>query len=232
MRNQCVLIPTFNNAATLREVLEGVFAYELPVVVVNDGSTDGTDAVLKRFPAVERIDFPVNRGKGYALEAGFQAALRHGWKRAVVIDSDLQHDPAEIGLFLDAACSRPNALIIGRRDMKKAGAPLRNRFGLTMSNFYFWFLAAAHLPDTQSGFRSYPLASVLDLHCAPSRFEYEFSLLVSAALAGIECVSIPITVTYDPERYVTHFRPVVDFVRIFTAGLSYLRTPFSGKKGR
>jgi hypothetical protein len=92
-----------------------------------------------------------------------------------------------------------------------------------MSNLYFRILSGVWLPDTQSGYRSYPVAEVLALGCAPSRFEFEFVVLIAAARAGIPLVPVPISVTYEREIYVTHFRPVKDFLRIFRAGLKAFR---------
>ena len=223
MTTTCVLIPTYNNAGSLAEVVAGAEAHGLPLIVVNDGSTDRTREILKDFPALQVVDFPENRGKGFALDAGFKAARARGFTRAITLDSDLQHDPAEIADFLDAARARPDALYMGIRDMKAAGAPRANRFGFVMSNFYFRVLTRTRLPDTQCGFRSYPVEAVLDLGCPPSRFEYEFVVLIVAARAGIPILPVPIRVRYDPARYVTHFRPVTDFVKIFNAGLRYLR---------
>jgi glycosyltransferase involved in cell wall biosynthesis len=208
---------------TLPDVLTGALRLELPILVVNDGSTDGTGEVLKRFPTCEVVDLTPNRGKGFALVTGFEVVRERGYRRAVTLDSDLQHDPADIPLFLESEKDDPRALLVGARDMKAAGAPRANRFGFFMSNLYFRVLSGSTLPDTQSGFRSYPVREVLALDCPPSRFEYEFVVLVAAARAGIPLVPVPISVRYEPATYVSHFRPVTDFMRIFRAGLKAFR---------
>ncbi|HNR98773.1 MAG TPA: glycosyltransferase family 2 protein [Planctomycetota bacterium] len=223
MAETCIVIPTYNNARTLAEVVRGAAVHGRPIIVVIDGATDDTRGVLAEFPGIDVIDFAVNRGKGFALQAGFRAAAGRGWARAVTIDSDLQHDPAEIPKFLAAAASEPRALVVGVRDMKAAGAPRANRAGFALSNLYLRLLSGARVCDSQSGFRSYPVAEVLDLACAPSRFEYEFVVLAAAARRGIPIVEVPIAVRYDPAIYVTHFRKYRDFMRIFRAGLALRR---------
>jgi glycosyltransferase involved in cell wall biosynthesis len=219
----CIVIPTYNNAATLAPVIEGSLAHGLPVIVVNDGSTDATGAVLEHFRECQAIRHEGNKGKGFALLTGFEAATRRGMRRAITIDSDLQHDPAEIPRFLAEEREHPDALMVGARDIKAAGAPRANRFGNAMSNCYFRLLSGARLPDTQSGFRSYPIAETLALGCPPSRFEFEFVILVAAARAGIPLRTVSISVRYERKIYVSHFRPLTDFVRIFRAGLRGVR---------
>jgi len=230
----CIIIPTYNNLRTLPAVISGSLAHGLPVFVVNDGSTDGTREELAKWSRCRVIDLTPNRGKGYALLAGLRAAHEAGFRRAVTIDSDLQHDPAEIPRFLERAKDSPRALLVGSRGaLRKAGAPVANRFGNAASNAFFYLLSGVWLPDTQSGYRSYPVAETLELGCPASRFEFEFVVLVAAARAGIPLVPVPIGVRYEREAYVTHFRPVKDFMRIFRAGLKALRIrpPSRGRGG-
>ena len=224
MSGTCIIIPTYNNLRTLPAVLSGCLEHGLPVFVVNDGSTDGTREELRKWPQCRVIDLSPNRGKGYALLAGLRAAREAGFSRAITIDSDLQHDPAEIPLFLERAETFPRALLVGSRGrLQEAGAPVANRFGNAASNVFFHLLTGVRLPDTQSGYRSYPIAETLALECPPSRFEFEFVVLVAAARAGIPLVPVPISVRYEKDAYVTHFQPVRDFMRIFGAGLKALR---------
>jgi glycosyltransferase involved in cell wall biosynthesis len=220
----CLIIPTYNNARTLPEVLAGALSHDLPVIVVNDGATDNTARVLPRYPACQVVNLSPNQGKGFALAAGFEAARDRGLERAITLDSDMQHDPAEVPRFLEAARRSPDALLVGARQLKAAGAPFANRFGNAMSNCYFRLLSGVSLPDTQSGYRSYPVGKVLALNCPPSRFEYELVVLIVAARSGIPLRPVPISVRYEKRSYVTHFRPVTDFMRIFRAGLrAYFR---------
>ncbi len=223
MTATCLVIPTYNNAKTLPDVLCRCLQHELPVIVINDGSTDETPRILKQFSSCQIIDLAPNRGKGFALLAGLEAAREQGYGRVITIDSDLQHDPAEIPRFLAAEQEQPAALLVGSRQLRSSGAPRANRFANAMSNCYFRVLSGVWLPDTQSGYRSYPVEAVVGLGCAPSRFEYEFVVLIAAARAGIPLLPVPISVRYEQDIYVTHFRPVKDFLRIFKAGLRAFR---------
>ena len=96
----CVLMPTYNNAGTLRKVILGVLEYTTDVIVVNDGSTDATADILKEFPQVRQVHFPKNEGKGAALRAGFKEARKQGFTYAITIDSDGQHYPEDLPIFL------------------------------------------------------------------------------------------------------------------------------------
>ncbi len=223
MPDTCIIVPTYNNARTIAEVVRGAVVHDLPVLVVIDGATDGSREAVRAFDGIECIDFAVNRGKGFALLAGFEAAHAHGFARAITIDSDLQHDPRDVPRFVRAAEEDPRAIVVGVRDMKAAGAPRANRLGRALSNLYLRVLTGARVRDSQSGFRSYPLPEVLALRCTPSRFEYEFVVLVAAARAGIPIAHVPISVRYERAIYVTHFRKGRDFLRIFRAGLAMLR---------
>src|SRR5690606_30845565 len=91
--NACVIIPTYNNAKTLSRVLDGVLAYTSHIIVVNDGSTDGTDQILSGYSTVIRIDLPYNQGKGNALRVGFREALARQVDYVITLDSDGQHFP-------------------------------------------------------------------------------------------------------------------------------------------
>ena len=119
----CVVIPVFNHGLTVQRVVRG--AKEMyPVIVVNDGSTDDTPAVLAGEGGITVVTLPQNRGKGTALRAGFDRAAEMGFTHAITIDADGQHATKELELFATACRQRPDAFIIGVRDLKRAGAPL------------------------------------------------------------------------------------------------------------
>lgn len=211
----CVLIPTYNNAASLEKVLQGVLDYCEDPIVVDDGSTDGTQEVLEAFSQVRTIHFPENRGKGKALRKGFEHAREVGFERAITIDADGQHDPTDLPRFLDELEEDPDALIVGARNMEQEGVPGGSSFGNRFSNFWFRVETGIRLPDTQSGFRLYPLRPLERLRFFTSKYEFEVEVLVKAAWSGIPVKSVPVTVHYAPkEERVSHFRPFWDFARI------------------
>lgn len=214
----CAIIPTYNNAGTLREVVEGVRQYCEQVLVVNDGSTDDTSEVLKTLPKdVDVVTFAKNRGKGAALVAGFRRAKEMGFTHAITIDADGQHFPDDIPVFIHhlSPLTPDTGIIVGARNLTEENMPRQNTFANKFSNFWFRVQTGINLPDTQSGFRLYTLNALKGLSLITSRYESELELLVFAAWAGVKITSVPVRVYYPPaEERVSHFRPVYDFVRI------------------
>ncbi|MDR0766734.1 MAG: glycosyltransferase family 2 protein [Odoribacteraceae bacterium] len=214
--NACVLVPTYNNARFLSAVLDDIERYTSAIIVVNDGSTDDTAAVLTRYTRlVAVVDCPVNRGKGCALSKGFDKAVALGYSRVITMDSDGQHVADDLPRFLDALEATPGAMIVGSRCLKQEHVPAENVFANRFSNFWFTIETGRRLPDTQTGFRLYPLEEMKGDRPFSSRYEAELELLVRAAWRAIPLVPIPVHARYLPagER-VTHFRSGMDFVRL------------------
>ena len=213
-RNLCVIIPTYNNHKTLRRVIDGVLNYTQDIIVVNDGSTDTTKEILAGYSQFTQIHVARNQGKGNALREGFAKAKALGFDYAITIDSDGQHFPDDIPVFLDALDnSDKKVLLIGSRNMEQDGVPKKSSFGNKFSNFWFWFETGITLEDTQSGYRLYPLQS-LPKHFFTKKFEFEIEVIVRTAWNGVAVKNIPINILYDPNERVTHFRPFKDFTRI------------------
>lgn len=217
-RYRCaVVIPTYNNSSSLAQVVESVLRWAEDVIVVDDGSNDSTVDVLRSFAErIDRVGYAPNRGKGYALRRGFERARERGFERVVTIDSDGQHFADDLPLFANAMAERPDAMLIGSRTFSDENMPSGNRFANRFSNFWFAVQTLHSLPDTQTGYRLYPL-SRLGRRFRPltRRYESELEMLVRAAWRGVELIPISIRVYYAPEgERVTHFRPGCDFMRI------------------
>jgi len=211
----CVLVPTFNNAKTLGPLLRDLQQYHPKIIVVNDGSTDNTEEVLSLFPEISVLSYSPNRGKGYALRQGFRSAREQGFEYAISIDSDGQHDAADLPRFLEKLEEVPGALIIGARNMEQSSVPAKSSFGHRFSNFWYRVETGIILPDTQSGYRCYPVARLQNMFFFTNRFEFEIEVIVRASWKGIPVLSVPVHVYYaPPEERVSHFRPVTDFTRI------------------
>jgi len=211
----CVLIPTYNNAASIAEVINGVLEYTSNIVIVNDGSTDKTAAILEEYPDLLVVKHPKNMGKGMALRTGFKAAFEKGYKYAISIDSDGQHYPDDLHLFIDEIEQHPNAIIIGARNMDQPNVPGKSTFGNRASSFWFWVVTGIKLSDTQSGYRLYPLSPINSIHFITRKYEFEIEVMVRSFWNGVDVRSIPIKVFYPPaEERVTHFRPFKDVTRI------------------
>ena len=212
----CVLVPTYNNAGTLPRVLERILELTQNIIVVNDGSSDGTAEILSRYPEIHQVHLPVNKGKGNALQTGFSAALKLGYDFGITIDSDGQHFPEDIPVFLDALQkeSTRNVLFIGSRNMEQYDVPGSSSFGNKFSNFWFWFETGIWLTDTQCGYRLYPLREIEKLKLYTPKFEFEIEVIVKAAWKGTLVKNIPVKISYEKMERVSHFRKGPDFARI------------------
>ncbi len=211
----CVLLPTYNNAGTLAQVIDDVLQYTENIIIVNDGATDSTPGVLSAYPQLRVISYKPNRGKGYALRTGLRAAADAGYEYAISVDSDGQHYASDLPVFLEEIRQTPGALLVGARNMKVENVPAKSSFGNRFSNFWFWFNTHIALPDTQSGYRLYPVQRIGRKRYFTHKYEFEIEVLVRAAWSGVVMRAVPVSVYYPPaDERVTHFRPFKDFFRI------------------
>ncbi|GGX25016.1 DUF2062 domain-containing protein [Aquimarina muelleri] len=212
----CVIIPTYNNCKTLARVIDGVLLYTTNIIVVNDGATDATLEILKKYPQIQQIHLSKNKGKGNALRIGLAHAQKHNFKYAITIDSDGQHFSEDIPVFITALekAENKNILLIGARNMNQESVPKKSSFGNKFSNFWFWVETGIKLKDTQSGYRLYPLEELAKLNFYTSKFEFEIEVIVKAAWNDIIVKNVPVKVLYDETERVSHFRPFKDFTRI------------------
>ena len=213
--NVVVVIPTYNNHKTIGQVIADVRQYANNVIVVNDGSTDGTAEILDGIGGIEVITHPQNCGKGTAHKNGLCRAKTAGFRYAITIDSDGQHFAKDIPSFVQEIEQNPDTLLVGSRNIQADNMPGKNTFANKFSNFWFRLQTGINLPDTQTGYRLYPLHQLPNLGLLTSRYEAELELLVGSAWRGTHLVPIAVNVFYPKaEERVTHFRPFWDFLRI------------------
>lgn len=215
----CAVIPTYQNAKTLLKVVADVHRVVDTVFVVDDGSNDGTAALLDKATGNERpekvLTHPKNCGKGAALKTGLTYVRQQGFRYAVTVDADGQHRADDIPALLKAVEEEPDALAIGSRGLQHENMPAKSTFANRFSNFWFALQTLQRLPDTQSGLRVYPLRCLHGLRWMSARYEAELTLLVFSAWAGVKLLPVPVSVYYPPrDQRVTHFRPGRDFTRI------------------
>lgn len=215
----CAVIPTYQNAKTLLKVVADVHRVVDTVFVVDDGSNDGTAALLDKATGNERpekvLTHAKNQGKGAALKTGLTFARQQGFRYAVTVDADGQHRADDIPALLQAVEEEPDALAIGSRGLQHENMPAKSTFANRFSNFWFALQTLQRLPDTQSGLRVYPLRRLHGLRWMSARYEAELTLLVFSAWAGVKLLPVPVSVYYPPrDQRVTHFRPGRDFTRI------------------
>jgi len=208
------VIPVYNHARNLENVVRRALKLGFPVIVVDDGSTDRTADIVRRVPGLIRLRHAVNTGKGAALMTGFEAAAEFAdW--AITLDADGQHRPEEAAHLVLAALEGPRAIILGRRQgMVGRHVPWTSRFGRGFSNFWVWAAGGGRRSDSQSGFRIYPLPEVFDLNVKARRFQFEVEVLAKAGWQGLPAREVPVSVDYHPGApRVSHFRPFIDFCR-------------------
>ncbi len=208
-----VAVPVFNNERTAAEVVRGILELGLPVLVIDDGSTDGSASSLAGLQ-VSRIELPKNRGKGMAIRAAFAWARENNFSHVITIDADGQHDPKDIPRFVAKIREFPDRLIIGKRDFG-SDVPGKSRFGRSWSNLWTRIVSGQTTPDSQSGFRAYPAGMLAGMRFFGRRYEFEVEVLARASWAGLKLDWIDVSVRYfpGPER-VSHFKPWRDNFRI------------------
>ncbi len=211
-----VVIPIYNHQTQISDVIRKSLALNLPVIVVDDGSTDETKQRLADINGITVCRHEVNKGKGAALCTGFANARKSGCDYALTIDGDGQHDPADGNLLIAAATEEKNrCLVVGvRQGMEGVHVPWTSRFGRGFSNFWVRMAGGPNMHDSQSGFRLYPLPETLELGVRAQRYQFEVEVLVEARQHRIPVIETPVRVIYQPKgRRISHFRPWVDFMR-------------------
>jgi glycosyltransferase involved in cell wall biosynthesis len=209
-----VLIPAYNCAQTIGDVVRGARQYVARVLVVDDGSSDAT-AERAAAAGAEVARQPANTGKGAALRRGMELLSARGVARVLTMDGDGQHLADQLPALLEESDRHPHALIIGARQVAPGEVSSIRLFGNRFANRWVEIATGLALPDTQSGLRVYPLPETLALGVSARHFDFETEVLIRAARGGLLISSVPVRAYYPPpEERVSHFRPFVDTVRI------------------
>ena len=204
------IIPALDEAASIGPVVEGLGSRVARVIVVDDGSSDGTGD-LARAAGADVVRHAVNRGKGHAVRAGIARALEGDFTHVLLLDGDMQHLPQEAARLLDAAAGTGADVVLGERQFFRAQMPASryhaNRVG---SRVLSWFVGVP-LRDTQCGFRVFRVDTLRRLRLHASGYEIETEMLVKARRSGGRVVSVPITAVYAGGE--SKLRPVRDTTR-------------------
>jgi len=211
-----VVIPAYNEAATIRDIAARALKICTQVIVVDDGSVDGTAQVLDGL-AVQLLRNERNLGKAASLWRGAQAALTSGVDVVVTLDGDGQHAPEDIPRLMVAAQQNPGSIVIGARLADRSAIPKRRYLANRAAVFWLSWACGQRLDDSQSGFRVYPAVLFRELvvpHDRSRSFVFESEILIEAARRGHRCVMVPIAAFYPRAMRASHFRPVLDIVRI------------------
>jgi len=216
MTGVAVVIPAYNEAGTIREIAQRTLCQVPWLIVVDDGSTDGTADAVAGLP-LTLLRNPENRGKGASLWRGIAHAIGEDAEVIVTLDGDGQHLPEDIPRLLAAHAAHRDAIVIGSRMHEKRNFPLARYIANQFGNFCISWAARRPIEDSQSGFRAYPGALFRPLNTRTDRtggFVFETEVLIDAARSGVEVTTVPVPAIYEQRARPSHFRPVPDFTRI------------------
>ncbi len=207
------LIPALDAEDTVGQVVTGTLRYLERVVVVDDGSTDGTAAAARKAGA-EVISHGRNLGKGAALKTGFEYALIEDYDAVVTLDADTQHDPSEIPKLIEVSKGGAGIIVGCRLKDRDKIPPVRYYTNMVGVKCFSW-MSRNTLEDSQSGFRLYTARVLKGMKYASSGFETESELLIRAGRRGFKIANVPVKAIYDEQILSrSHFRAVRDTYRI------------------
>lgn len=208
----CAIIPAYQEAASVGEMVRRAREFVPAVFVVDDGSTDGT-AREAASAGAEVLSHDRNRGKGVAINTGFQHARARGFHIVITLDADGQHDPSDIPRFIDAYVRTGIPVIVGNRIAHSAAIPFLRRCVNRIMSHLLSRQMGQYLPDTQCGFRLYRCDVIPFVSAKSERYAAESEILLHVAARDIRMDSLPITVV--PKRGGNHVHPFLDAVRFF-----------------
>lgn len=215
----CAVIPAHNEAGTVGEIVRRASLFVGKVVVVDDGSTDGTGEEASRAGA-RVVRNGVNMGKGVALRRGFAEVLKCDFDFAVTLDADEQHAPEEIPRLLERASSGGFDLVGGSRMENLRPMPIVRRWTNRLMSLLVSMLAGTNLRDTQCGFRLISRRLLEGVSLKETRFNIESELVTRAARKGFRISEIPVETIYGPQK--SKIAPVLDTLRFFRFILEFM----------
>jgi glycosyltransferase involved in cell wall biosynthesis len=208
-----VLIPALDAAATIAPIVTEALRHADLMIVVDDGSSDGTSEAARRAGALI-VRHSHNRGKGSALKTGFARALQEGADAVVTLDADGQHLVADIPRFVETWKETGADLIIGSRQHLFSGMVRRRRLANRFSAWSISIASGVRLTDSQSGFRLYSGHMLGLLSGNAGGFDFESEIIVRAGRRGFRIIEIPVTLGFVDGVATSHYRPVLDTLRI------------------
>ena len=208
----CIIIPNYNHTTHIDQVLKGIARYEVPVIMVNDGSDTTTkeflDALADNYDFLELIHLEQNQGKGGAVMTGLRHAHQQGFSHAIQVDADGQHAISDIPKFLELSKNAPEAVICGIPDYDQS-VPLGRLIPRYITHFWVWVETISfRIKDSMCGFRLYPLTSTVDLieqSTIGKRMDFDTEILVKLDWRGVSIINLPTRVTY-PDDGSSHFQ--------------------------
>ncbi|RJO63541.1 MAG: glycosyltransferase family 2 protein [Candidatus Omnitrophota bacterium] len=206
----CVIIPAYNEAQAIGDLIRAIHLRKIDVLVIDDGSMDGTSGVAQSAGAVVLRNVS-NRGKGASLSRGFKYAMEQGFDAVITMDGDGQHLAEDIPLLIGRAQASASGIFIGNRMQETQQMPCVR---ILTNMFMSWLISVVtmqNIPDSQCGFRLIKKDTLHSFSLTSFKFEMETELLLKAARHGIRIESIPVKTVYSDER--SHINPFWDTLR-------------------
>ena len=203
----CLLLPAYNESRTIGQIIQEASEFISEIVVIDDGSSDET-AEIASASGVVCLANATNCGKGNALRKGFAYAIEHGYELVFTMDSDGQHEPADIPRFLEHFHSTQPDILIGARDTEnlRTSMPFHRRVNNRLVSYVGSRLCGQRVPDFQSGYRLIRTDVLRQVDLETERYETESELLIKAGRLGFRIESLPIQTRYGDE--VSHVKPL------------------------
>jgi glycosyltransferase involved in cell wall biosynthesis len=214
----CAVIPAYQCVATVGAVVAGVRRHLDRVVVISDGSIDGTAAAARQAGA-EVIELAENHGKGFALRRGIVRALEWSSDAILLLDADGQHDPEDLPAFIAAWDAERPDLVVGCRLEDRDGIPGARFWTNYIGSRVLSWMTGRELSDSQSGYRLLSARLARRLRLVSDGYAVESEMLIKAAQAGAEVAHVRVRTIYNGGE--SHFRPVFDTVRISCASIYF-----------
>jgi glycosyltransferase involved in cell wall biosynthesis len=219
----CVIIPAYNVAETIGDVVKGAFQHVRMVMVADDGSGDGTGENA-RSAGAKVIFIDRNQGKGHALKVLFKEAVKQGYTAVISMDGDGQHNPDEIPRLIHAHKENPGNIIVGSRMHSRENIPRARYNSMHVARFFISLAANQFIEDTQCGYRVYPLALIQRMALTQEKYVTESEILIKAGDMGVAIDFVRIGAIYGEIH--SHFRPVLDVTAITAYIISYFPLKF------
>ena len=219
-----IVIPAFNEGATIRKVVCKGLTYSDKVVVIDDGSIDNTVVQIADLP-ITILQNHNNQGKAATLMRGFKHALANDADAIISLDGDGQHDANDIPKLIAAHQQYENKIIIGARLQNNEEAPKHRLWANRFADFWISWAARHHVQDSQSGFRLYPAKILKNIHVAHgkySSFVFETAIIINAGRKNFQTHAIPIKSCYPKERRISHYQPWRDTTKVVLMIMSKL----------
>lgn len=214
-----ILIPAYNEGKYIHGVIRNCFHYKIDIIIVNDGSADNTEKVVRSISQPEDfkiilINHPQNRGKGESLKTGFNYIISNNYKGVITIDGDGQHSTDEIADFIDTIKSDNPDIIVGSRLQNTKGMPFIRLATNFFTSWIISLIAGRRIYDVQSGFRYISLKTLKNVSLETKNFDTEPEILLKASWLKLKIKNIPISTIYHKE-FVSHVNPVKDTIKFF-----------------